>query len=437
MSGAADKARFHLEQSVPELREWERRDIFSKDEITSIARKRSDFEHTIATRGASSPSTYARYIAYELNLSTLACKRVVRRRLKSTSSHSSQKRMFSILDRGTRKHHGSLELWMQYLSYCRTQGARKRLQRVLTECVRMFPTKPEVWIWAARYEMDIKGDVGAARGWMQRGLRFCPRRTELWIEYGRLEMEFVAKIAARRRILGLGKAEADPTMELDSGHLDVDDDEEMDADEIALPAVSAEEFETQDGGERKRGSGLDQVALEKLSKSPALNGAIPKAIFDASMKQFAPASPSTASRTDGAWRIIDQTAADFFHMFAEFAAPASAPCAGMLLQHVLDNTPVSQDVERGVQMASCMCRHPVAIVEFDAPDFPSALRESLKRIKQARTLDMEKEQKQNLDLALSSWLTPMLEENRLAPELKLVLKTTLAILDHGESNASQ
>ncbi len=30
MAGASDKARFYLEQGVPELREWERREIFSK-----------------------------------------------------------------------------------------------------------------------------------------------------------------------------------------------------------------------------------------------------------------------------------------------------------------------------------------------------------------------------------------------------------------------
>ena len=30
MAAASDKARFYLEESVPELREWERREIFSK-----------------------------------------------------------------------------------------------------------------------------------------------------------------------------------------------------------------------------------------------------------------------------------------------------------------------------------------------------------------------------------------------------------------------
>ncbi|KAK4996620.1 U3 snoRNP protein, partial [Cryomyces antarcticus] len=52
MAGASDKARFYLEQSVPELHELERKKIFTKDEITSIASKRSDFEHILNARGS-------------------------------------------------------------------------------------------------------------------------------------------------------------------------------------------------------------------------------------------------------------------------------------------------------------------------------------------------------------------------------------------------
>lgn len=37
MAGASDKARFYLEQSVPELREWERREIFSKVRQRAVA----------------------------------------------------------------------------------------------------------------------------------------------------------------------------------------------------------------------------------------------------------------------------------------------------------------------------------------------------------------------------------------------------------------
>ena len=105
MAGASDKARFYLEQSVPELREWERREIFTKvglrprfsnklsladsvaqDEIASIARKRSDFEHTLNARG-SHPSDYARYVDYEMNLDLLRRKRVKRLGIKTTAHY--------------------------------------------------------------------------------------------------------------------------------------------------------------------------------------------------------------------------------------------------------------------------------------------------------------------------------------------------------------
>jgi len=42
MAGASDKARFYLEQQVPELREWERREIFSKVSVASSRMLRSN-----------------------------------------------------------------------------------------------------------------------------------------------------------------------------------------------------------------------------------------------------------------------------------------------------------------------------------------------------------------------------------------------------------
>jgi len=38
MAGASDKARFYLEQSVPELREWARRDIFNQVSVPFASR---------------------------------------------------------------------------------------------------------------------------------------------------------------------------------------------------------------------------------------------------------------------------------------------------------------------------------------------------------------------------------------------------------------
>jgi len=74
---ASDKARFYLEQSVPELKEYERKKIFTTDEIRAIAKKRSDFEHKINARG-SSTTDFARYAEFEINVDALRRKRGIR-----------------------------------------------------------------------------------------------------------------------------------------------------------------------------------------------------------------------------------------------------------------------------------------------------------------------------------------------------------------------
>lgn len=397
MSAASDKARFHLERSVPELREWERRGVFTRAEIASITRKRSDFEHTLAGRGTSTPAVYARYLAYEMNLDALRHKRVQRLSLRTTR-HSGQQRIFSILERATRKHHGDLALWMQYLEYCRRQGARKKLQRVLTECVRMFPTTAEVWIWAGRWEMDGQGDVGAMRGWMQRGLRFCPASRDLWVEYARMEMLFVAKIVARGRILGLDVSEGmlGAQKEIEEGKA-VEPDDEDEADIIPLPGG---EDELEKGGMPM--GALEKGSLEKLDKTPAATGAIPRAIFDAAVKQF---------------KGNDAVAAAFFGMFAEFT---QTPCMPAMLQHVLDSTIPAKPTSHALW--SCKCRQPLVGVEPTSPEFPAALREALKRIKEARNSSTSET---GVAAKILDWVQPLSEEDSLSPELHAVLQSTV------------
>src|SRR3954454_5830774 len=168
MAGASDKARFYLEQSVPELKGYERKGIFTtvrcgnfllclpqlnnvQPEVTSIARKRSDFEHKLNARG-SSPSDYIRYAEFETNVDALRRKRVRRLSLKAPA-HNGQRRIFFILDRGTRKFPGDIGLWMQSIEYARKQKAHKKLSQIFTNVLRLHPTKPDLWIYAAQFAM--------------------------------------------------------------------------------------------------------------------------------------------------------------------------------------------------------------------------------------------------------------------------------------------
>ncbi|KAI9763968.1 MAG: U3 snoRNP protein [Candelina submexicana] len=384
MSGASDKARFFLEQSVPELQELERKKIFTKAEITSIAKKRSDFEHKINARG-SHPSDYARYVEFEMNLETLRRKRIKRLGVKS-SGHTGQRRIFFVLDRATRKFNGDIGLWMQYMDFARKEKANKKMTQILTSVLRMHPTKPELWIYAAQYAIHEHADMTAARSYMQRGLRFCKASRALWLEFAKLEMIYISKIAARRKILGLDKPR--PTKAED----------QVDENKISLPELTAEDINPSLG----RDDTIDEVALQNLSATPALKGAIPMVVFDTAMKQFQ----------------NDATLGErFFNMFAEFGG---LPCLPNILQHVVNQMRLS--TPKDASALACYYRQPVVGIKVISSDFPSALGISYQRWKSSLT-----EASRVFEVAAKAiaWLLPMLEVQDVDPGVRTVLSVML------------
>ncbi|KAK4898125.1 U3 snoRNP protein [Elasticomyces elasticus] len=268
---AVDKARFFLERTAPLLNTYARKNILSPAEITSITQKRSAFEHTIAARG-STPAIYARYADFEINLATLIKQRVRRLKVKGLkqSDSNNQRIVFSILDRGTRKFAGDRSLWLKYIQFCQKERANKKLAEVFTSYLRLRPREYNGWVLAAKWYAEEEGDMSTARGYLQRGLRFCKDERKLWLEYLQLEMVYLAKLAARRQILGLDETR-DETVP--------DEDENM----ITLPTITAADIapESSKGLEE-----YDAAALKRMADAPAFTGAIPIAIFDAAMKEF-------------------------------------------------------------------------------------------------------------------------------------------------------
>ncbi|KAI9723713.1 MAG: hypothetical protein M1812_001013 [Candelaria pacifica] len=384
MAGASDKARFFLEQSVPELQEFERKKIFTKVEIRSIAKKRSDFEHKINARG-SHTSDYARYAEFEINLESLRRKRVKRLGIK-TSGHAGQRRIFFVFDRATRKFHGDVGLWMQYVEFARKEKANKKLTQILTGVLRMHPTKPELWIYAAQYAMDEHADMTAARSYMQRGLRFCKTSRSLWLEFAKLEMIYISKIAARRKILGLDKPRT------------LKGEAEMDENMISLPELTAEDINPS----LARDDSIDEVALQNLSATPAMNGAIPMAIFDTAMKQF---------QNDAG--IGEQ----FFNLFAIFEG---LPCLPKILQHVVDQMRTS--TPSNASALACYFRQPIIGIEILSADFPSALGVSYERWKTSL-----KEASRIFEVAARAitWLLPLSKVEDVEPGVRTVLSVML------------
>lgn len=346
MAGASDKARYYLEQYVPELQEYERKGIFASEEITSIASKRSDFEHVLNARG-SKPSDYARYATYEMNLDRLRKKRSKRLGVKSTA-FSGQRTIFFILDRATKKFPGDMGLWMQYIQFCQQEKANKKLAKIFTSVLRLKPREWGLWVLAAKHYAEGQGDMSTARSYMQRGLRFCKDEKRLWLEYLRLEMVYLAKLTARRRILGFDERKDTVTEEVDNTE-----------DFLGLPEAKAEVLQSENGTEPVSPA-LD--SLQKLASTPLYTGRIPIVIFDAAMQQF-----------------HDQAgiAESFFELITLFD---QVPASRDILQHILEH----MQIHHPASAESIICEARLSLFGIDAlgTDFPGALGQGLAVINQ-------------------------------------------------------
>lgn len=282
-----------------------------------------------------------------MNLESLRRRRV-RRTGAKLNPYASRRRIFFVLDRATRRFHGDIGLWMQYAEFARKEKANRKLLQIMTDVLRLHPTKPDLWVYAAKYALDVQADMTGARTYLQRGLRFCKGSRDLWIEYAKLEMIYIGKIEGRRRVLGIDNKPKQQAVEpVDA----------LDADMIALPDVTL--------GELSPGPANDGVdistALEGLKSSPALAGAIPRTIFDAATKQF-PNDAALAER--------------FFDLFAD---STSLSCSRSLLEHVLHH--LQAVAPTALPYLRCYFREPVLGVDHNSANFPSALRTSFQRLK--------------------------------------------------------
>lgn len=359
MAAAADKARFYLEQYVPELQEYARKGLFTPSEITAISRKRSDFEHTLNARG-SKPGDYAKYASYEMNLATLVKKRCKRTGVKQGTHYSGQRTVFFVLERGTKKFPGDLGLWMQYIQYCQEQKANKKLTKVFTSVLRLKPREWGLWVLAAKHYAERQGDMSTARSYLQRGLRFCREERRLWAEYVRLEMVYLAKLAARRKILGLDERKDEQEQE--------ENEADGTKDVMMLPSITAEDIEPKaDNGMQE----VDAAHLQRLSSAPAYTGGIPIAIFDAAMKQF---------------NNSKDVAEDIFEIVAVFDQVVSAP---KILQHILDHMRKAHDA---AEPETVFCEAKLCILGIDplSSDFPSALGSCLVKLGQSIRITAER-----------------------------------------------
>ncbi|KAH6823502.1 U3 small nucleolar RNA-associated-like protein [Perilla frutescens var. hirtella] len=207
----ADVVQFKLERMLDELDDLERRGLFSRREIAEIVKKRRKFEYRLK-RPSPLKEDFLVYIDYEKQLDALRSlrKKAFERKSggekskKSVSDHSCVTRILHIYQLATNRFKGDIELWFQYLEFCRARG-HGRMKKALAQLVRFHPKIAGVWIYAAAWEFDSNLNVASARALMQNGLRSCPTSEDLWVEYLRMELTYLNKLKARKIALGEDK----------------------------------------------------------------------------------------------------------------------------------------------------------------------------------------------------------------------------------------
>lgn len=277
----SSKARYYLEQCIPEVDDLVDKGLFTKNEVSTIMKKRTDFEHRLNSRG-SSIRDYMKYISYETSVAKLRAKRVKRiletNKTNSISDWSIQQRIAFIYQRGCNKFPSDIKFWAMHLNFLKTRGnstSYKRIHNVYNELLRLHPNNVEVWISCAKYEYEVHANFKSCRVVFQNGLRFNPDSPKLWYEYVKFELNFITKLINRRKVMGLIN---EREQELDM--LKEQNDKRALSGEDAIAAPSTGDAMKDKLNEFPE---ADMNMLGNDETNPALRGDIALAIFDLCM----------------------------------------------------------------------------------------------------------------------------------------------------------
>ena len=132
-----DVVQYKLERMVPELDDLERRGFFTRREIAEIVKQRRKFEFRLVRPSPLKPD-YLAYIDYEKSVDALRLlrKKAMLRKLskesedgegtvrkpkmkQSVSDFSMISRIVDIYRQATNRFKGDIQLWFQYLEFCR------------------------------------------------------------------------------------------------------------------------------------------------------------------------------------------------------------------------------------------------------------------------------------------------------------------------------
>lgn len=203
----AELVQLRLEDTIPELEQMERIGLFTRKEIKLIIRKRKANEYRLQRRHKTKED-YLKYINYEKNLLLLIKKRRENTRnfnKKKDIDNSIAKRISKLYKAAIVRCQKDVDLWLSHIDFCKTMHWNDTISGMFTRLLQVHNNNPELWIMAAKWEMEENDAFDNSRSLFQRGLNFHPESKSLWNEYFRMEMMFTEQIRKRNELAAIEK----------------------------------------------------------------------------------------------------------------------------------------------------------------------------------------------------------------------------------------
>jgi hypothetical protein len=214
----ADGVQFIMDRMASIFRQMEEHEVFNKDEVRSIMKRRTDFEYVLKRRQMETGDFY-KYLEYEVNLEkllTLRCesglgnlaggvktsgKAKTRQDGLRNLKGAAIRHICTIFERGIRRFPENMELVMDYVNFLKERKSNSILNEVFGRALALHPKNEDLWLQAAVHELNENNNVHAARVLLQTALRANKTSKKLWSRYFDLELWNAAKINQRQEVL--------------------------------------------------------------------------------------------------------------------------------------------------------------------------------------------------------------------------------------------
>ncbi|GAA6066926.1 U3 small nucleolar RNA-associated protein 6 homolog, partial [Tachysurus ichikawai] len=203
----ADFVQQRTEERIPVLEQLERVGLFTKKEVKSMLRRSTALEYKLH-RSVQSKDDYITYVQYEINVLELIKKRRARigyHFKREEIEFPTIQRIDRVFRKATSKWQDDVQLWLSHVAFCKKWGTKGQLSKIFLSMLAIHPDKPNLWIMAAKCEMEDRNSSESARHLFLRALRFHPENKKVYQEYFRMELMHAEKLRKQQEELDRAK----------------------------------------------------------------------------------------------------------------------------------------------------------------------------------------------------------------------------------------